>query len=330
MAVVLFSHLTRFPAKHVLASAGSLWECGHCVIRLIIAALLWTRRIHIPQPVKRFLTFHFSPCRRPILLWEIQIVSTSKSCQLLRSPHLERILIEMHELGTIEEGPSGSKRVTIDSERVSCNCRGGSGCGTAVWPDHNAGAVRGALHDRVPHRSLRGGGGLGHSRTVPVAADHGVDKCGRPSWFWSPGGCSQLVLAKRWAEGCHGREISAILTHATVRGERKTPNALSLPPRTSTGWRKTCLFVTANEARIYLAISFYAELCKLRVHCILSFLSFPATREEWNQTPHYAMSSTSLSYFYFGYGCMYNVRWQDDNELLFDAEWAVTFARNHW
>jgi hypothetical protein len=41
------------------------------------------------------------------------------------------------------------------------------------------------------------------------------------------------------------------------RGGSKTPYALSLPltPRTSAGWPLTCVFVTVNEARRYLATS---------------------------------------------------------------------------
>jgi hypothetical protein len=62
-----------------------------------------------------------------------------------------------------------------------------------------------------------------------------------------------------------GHKISASLSYVTVRGVgrwkgqggAKTPYALwlPLPPRTSTGWPPTCVFVTVNEARIYLAIS---------------------------------------------------------------------------
>jgi hypothetical protein len=62
-----------------------------------------------------------------------------------------------------------------------------------------------------------------------------------------------------------GRKIPASLSYVILRGEgkmedargSKTPYALSfpLPPRTSAGWPPTCVFVTVNEARRYLATS---------------------------------------------------------------------------
>jgi hypothetical protein len=61
------------------------------------------------------------------------------------------------------------------------------------------------------------------------------------------------------------RKISASLSYDTVRGERKMERtrgeqdafaqSLSFPHRTSAVWPPTCVFVTVNEARRYLATS---------------------------------------------------------------------------
>jgi hypothetical protein len=68
-----------------------------------------------------------------------------------------------------------------------------------------------------------------------------------------------------------GRKISASLSYVKVRGKGKMDSSsgeqdafalsLPLPPRTSAGWPATCVFVTVNEARRYLAAGLFWNCC---------------------------------------------------------------------
>ena len=75
--------------------------------------------------------------------------------------------------------------------------RGGTGGGSAVRSDYDVGAVRGAIYDGIPHWTVRGSGGPGYGRTVPVAARHGMDQCCRAARFRPSSSSSQSVLAER-------------------------------------------------------------------------------------------------------------------------------------